>query len=57
MVGYLLITKTIDAAKLAELFYSKIVCRYSMPKGIVSNRGFIFTSAFWSRVCFYSKIK
>ena len=46
IVRYLPISTTIDAAALAELFYTEIVYRYGMPKGIVSNRGSIFTSAF-----------
>lgn len=48
---------TINAAELAEVFHSKIVCRYGTPDGVVSNWGSVFTSAFWSAVCFYSKIK
>ncbi len=36
----------IDTAQLAEVFYFKIIYRYSIPNSIVNNRGFIFTSAF-----------
>lgn len=57
MVRYLPVNTTIDAATLAEVFHSEIVCRYGMPNGIVSDRGSVFTSAFWSAVCFHSKIK
>ena len=57
MVRYLSITTTIDAAALAELFYVEIVYRYGMPKGIVNDRGSVFTSAFWSALYFYSRIK
>ena len=57
MVRYIPVSTTIDAAELAEVFHSEIVCRYGMPDGIVSDRGSVFTSAFWSAVCFHSKIK
>ena len=46
MVRYIYTTKTITAVKLAELFFNEIVCRYEVPKGIVSDRGSVFTSAF-----------
>ena len=57
MVRYLPVTTKIDAAELAEVFHAEIVCRYGMPDGIVSDRGSIFTSDFWSAVCYHSKIK
>ena len=57
MVRYLSIRVTIDAAELAEEFHSEIIYRYGMPDGIISNRGSVFISSFWSAVCFYSKIK
>ncbi len=57
MVRYLPVLTTIGAAALAELFHAEIVCRYGMPYGIVSDRGSVFTSAFWSALCFHSRIK
>lgn len=57
IVRYIPVTTTIDAAKLAEVFHTEIVCRYGMPDGIVSDRGSLFTSDFWSALCFHSKIK
>ena len=57
MVRYLATTKTIAAAELADLFFDEIVCRFGMPAGIVSDRGSVFTSAFWSAVCYHAKIK
>ena len=46
MVRYIPTNVTIDAAELAEVFYAEIVYRYSIPNGIISNRGSVFTSAF-----------
>ena len=57
MVRYLPTTTTIDAAELAELFYAEIVCRYGTPAGVVSDRGSLFTSAYWSAICYHAKIK
>ena len=57
MVRYIPTNVIIDAAELAEVFYTEIVCRYSILNGIISNRGSVFISTFWLAVCFYSKIK
>ena len=57
MVRYLPTTKTVDAAQLAELLFEEVALRYGMPEGIVSDRGSIFTSGFWSSLCYHAKIK
>ena len=57
MLRYLPTIKTIDAPALADLFFYEVVCRYGMPKGIVSDRGSVFTSAFWSSLCYHAKVK
>ena len=57
MAKYLPVTTKIDAAELAELFFEEIVLRFGMPAGIVSDRGSLFTSAFWSALCYHAKIK
>jgi transposase InsO family protein len=48
---------TMNAADLAELFHKEIELRYGAPRGIISDRGSVFTSKFWSELCFYSKVK
>ena len=45
------------AADLAELFHNEIELKYGPPDGIVSDRGPIFTSEFWSQLCYICKIK
>ena len=50
MVRYIPVSTTINAAELAEISHSEIVCRYGMPDGVVSDQGSVFTSAFWSAV-------
>ena len=54
---YLLIVKTITITKLADLFLNKVVYRFRIPRGIVSNYGSIFTSKSWLELCFTIKIK
>jgi len=46
MALYLPIVKTITITKLMDLFLNKVVRRFRAPKGIISNRGSIFTSKF-----------
>ena len=57
MVRYIYIIKTITAVELAELFFNEIVCWYEVSKGIVSDRGSVFTSTFWSEICYHLKMK
>jgi len=57
MAKYFAVLETITAPQLAELFFDKIVTQYGTLKGIVTDRGSVFTSAFWSEVCFYAHVK
>jgi hypothetical protein len=41
---------TYSGAKLAELYMSRIVCLYGVPKKIVLDRGSQFTSKFWKKL-------
>lgn len=54
---FLPVKTTIDAAELAELFHKEIELRFGAPEGIVSDRGSVFTSQFWSEVCYQSCVK
>ena len=54
---YIPCTIDIDAPALADLFYEQIALRFGLPAGIISDRGPVFTSEFWSEVCYYSKVK
>ena len=46
MALYLPIVKTITATELADLFLNEVVRRFGAPRGIMSDRGSIFTSEF-----------
>jgi transposase InsO family protein len=39
-----------NSAVLTELYMSQIICLYSVPKKIVSDRGMQFTSHFWQQL-------
>ena len=45
------------AVDFAELFFERIECVYSTPKGIVSDRDSRLTSEFWKEVCAHNMIK
>lgn len=57
MAQYIPCKKTIDAADLADLFIERITSRFGNPESIVSDRGTVFTSRFWSTLCYSLKIK
>jgi Integrase core domain. len=57
MAKYFPIRNTLNAAELADLFHKKIVCNYGTPSSIISDRGSLFTSQFWSSLCFYMKAR
>jgi IS30 family transposase len=44
------VNTTYSGAKLPELYMSRIVCLHGVPKKIVSDRGFQFTSKFWEKL-------
>ena len=57
MVKYIPVQKTINAVELAELFMEQIVTQFGLPDGIVSDRGSVFTSEFWSSVCYHLSVR
>lgn len=57
MTRYIPTTKDIDAPELAELFMLYIVKDFGIPSGMTSDRGTVFTSAFWRSLCFYLQIR
>jgi hypothetical protein len=54
---YIPCLKTIKAEELADLFIKYWIKDHGIPAGIISDRGSVFTSKFWSAMCFYLKIK
>ena len=52
IIHYFTISQTITSQELTILFHKEIKCRKGVgaPEGVVSDRGFIFTSQFWSNL-------
>ncbi len=57
MMHYLFIKKTLTVVKLAKLFFKKIALRYEVLNDIVIDRDNLFINAFWSKICYYVKMK
>ncbi len=46
MTKYILVITRIDVAKLAKVFFDKIVLRFETLASIMFNKEFVFTSVF-----------
>ena len=57
MMHYEPIKVIIDALRLAEVILNVIVWHHGLPNPIVSDRGLLFTSKFWSLLCYFLNIK
>ena len=56
MSRYIPCHKTITAPQLAERMWESVFSLFGTPDGIVSDRGTVFTSQFWSAFCHYLHI-
>lgn len=54
---YHAVTEKITAPELATLFVEKIFKDFGLPEGIISDRGSVFTSKFWSSLCYALKVE
>ena len=57
MVHYEPVKITINAPGLAEVIIDVVVRHHSLPDSIVTDRGSLFTSKFWSLLCYFLGIK
>ena len=57
MVHYEPVQTTITAHAMAEVILNIVVRYHGLPDPIVSNRGSVFTSKFWSSLCYFLSIK
>ena len=57
MVHYKLVKVTIDASGLAEVIINMVVRHHGLPDLIITNQGLLFTSKFWSSLCYFLGIK
>ena len=54
---YIPCRKNLIAKEFADIFIDEIISKYRTPEGIVSDRGSLFISLFWSDIYFLLKIK
>ena len=57
MVHYKPVKITIHAPGLAEVIINVIICHHGLLNSIVTDISFLFTSKFWSLLCFFLGIK
>ena len=57
MVYYKLVKVTIDAPGLEKLIIDMVVWYYGVPESIMIDQRLLFTSKFWSLLCYFLKIK
>ena len=57
MIHYKPVKITIDTADLAEIIIDVVICYYGLPDSIVTDKSFLFTSKFWSLLCYFLGIK
>ena len=57
MVHYEPVKVTIDASGLAEVIIDMVIRHHGLPDSIVTNRGLLFTSKFWSSLCYFFEVK
>jgi hypothetical protein len=57
MTFYISVTKKITVVELTEIIFDHVMLKYDVSKDVVSNKEFVFTSAYWTNVCYHMKIK
>ena len=57
MVHYEPVLTTLDAEQLAEVLIEAIFKYHGLPDSIITDRGSLFTSKFWSSLCYYLNVK
>ena len=57
MIHYKLVKVTIDALGLAKVIIDVVVWHYGLPDSIVTDRSSLFTSKFWSSLCYFLEVK
>ena len=57
MVYYEPIKITINVPSLAEIIIYVVICHHGLPNSIVTDKGSLFISKFWSLLCYFLGIK
>jgi hypothetical protein len=48
---------TLNIVELAKIFYNEVEFNFGPLEGIILDRGPVFTSEFWSSLCYESHVK
>ena len=56
MNRFFAVSSEINSQELAELIHQEIELKYGVPDGCVSDRGSVFTSQFWSDICYLNRV-
>jgi hypothetical protein len=54
---YIFVTKKITIVELTEIIFDHVMLKYNASKNVISNREFVFTSAYWANICYHMKMK
>ena len=57
MVYYELVKVTINAPDLAKVIFDMVVWHHELLDSIVTDKCSLFTSKFWSLLCYFLKVK
>jgi hypothetical protein len=57
MTLYIFVTKKIIAIELTKIIFDHVMLKYDASKDVVSNKEFVFTSAYWTNICYHMKMK
>ncbi len=57
MVYYKPVLTTLDADQLADILIEAVIKYHGLPDSIVTDRGSLLTTKFWSSLCYYLNIK
>jgi hypothetical protein len=57
MTFYTFVTKKIIAIELTKIIFDQMMFKYDALKNVVSNKEFVFTSAYWADICYHMKMK
>jgi hypothetical protein len=57
MTLYISVTKKITTVELTKIIFDHVIFKYDASKDVVSNKEFVFTSAYWTNICYHMKMK
>lgn len=57
MAHYIPVDKTLDAEQFAQVLIENLIRYHGLPDSIVSDRGSLFTSQFWSSLAYFLGVK